>query len=57
MVWLINSKAYDVTDFMDKHPGGRSILEHTRNTGDITTLFDSYHAFSDKKMIEAMMER
>ena len=57
MVWLINSKAYDLTEFMDKHPGGRHILEHTKNTGDITCLFESYHAFSDKKIIEAMMER
>jgi linoleoyl-CoA desaturase len=57
MVWLINSKAYDLTEFMDKHPGGRYILEHTNNTGDITCLFESYHAFSNKKIIEAMMER
>jgi len=57
MVWLINKKAYDLTDFMDKHPGGRSILEHTNNAGDITCLFESYHAFSNKKMIEARMER
>ena len=57
MAWLINKKAYDLTGFMDKHPGGRYILEHTKSTGDIASLFDSYHACSDKKMIEVMMER
>ena len=51
MVWHINNKLYDLTDFMKMHPGGSKILELTNNTGDITALFDSYHAFSDKEKI------
>jgi len=57
MVWHINNKLYDLTDFMQMHPGGSKILELTKNTGDITTLFDSYHAFSDKDKIYKMMKQ
>ena len=57
MVWHINNKLYDLTDFIKMHPGGSNILELTKNTGDITTLFDSYHAFSDKEKIYKMMKQ
>jgi len=57
MVWLIKNNLCDLTDFITRHPGGSKILELTNNTGDITALFDSYHAFSDKEKIYKMMKQ
>ena len=57
MVWIINNIAYDLTEFMDKHPGGRAILERTKNKGDITDLFNTFHARADMVKIREMMEK
>lgn len=45
MTWNIYGKSYDLTDFINEHPGGSFILESTKNHPDITPLFESYHAF------------
>jgi len=38
----IRGKVYDVTEFVDRHPGGRDQL--LRGSGrDATLVFDSYH--------------
>lgn len=29
-LWRVNDKIYDLTSFIDKHPGGRNWLELTR---------------------------
>lgn len=51
--WLaIGDYVYDVTQFMDKHPGGRAIL--TKHSGtDVTVAFDAVnHSTSAKKHME-----
>ncbi|MGV2341722.1 MAG UNVERIFIED_CONTAM: cytochrome b5 domain-containing protein [Planctomycetaceae bacterium] len=45
-----------MTAFIDKHPGGKEILEKTKDMGDITPLFESYHAFSNKEHIRKHLE-
>lgn len=43
--WWIHGKEYDLTDFIDRHPGGlESIL--LGKGRDCTALVESYHAFS-----------
>jgi cytochrome b involved in lipid metabolism len=49
MTWSIYGNKYDLTPFIDKHPGGKEILQKTKDMGDITPLFESYHAFSNKE--------
>jgi len=46
-MWSIYGKKYDLTDFAERHPGGKEIIERTKDLGDCTALFESYHAFSD----------
>jgi cytochrome b involved in lipid metabolism len=48
MTWSIYGNRNDLTSFVAKHPGGKEILEKTRDIGDIMPLFESYHALSDK---------
>ena len=57
-MWYLFGKTYDLTDFMDDHPGGRTILEVTNNhSHDITPMFESYHAFADIDMIRKRLEK
>ena len=56
MTWSIYGSKYDLASFIDKHPGGKEILEKTRDMGDITPLFESYHAFSNKEHIRKRLE-
>jgi fatty acid desaturase len=57
MTWSIYGNKYDLTTFIDKHPGGKEILQKTKDLGDITPLFESYHAISDKDSIRKSLER
>jgi len=41
------NKVYDITDWLDRHPGGRDILLLSAGR-DVTDLLVSYHPFSDK---------
>lgn len=50
-MWNINGKKYDLTEFADFHPGGKDIILMAKNLEDITPLFETYHAFSDKEYI------
>jgi len=45
--WRIYGNTYDLEPFLDKHPGGRVILENARGERDITCLFETFHQFSD----------
>ena len=56
-MWAINGNYYDLTDFIDKHPGGKEILLKTKDEDDITALFESYHAFSNKEYINSVLEK
>jgi len=66
-MWHIYGKKYDLTRFLDKHPGGKDILLKTRSsldepnavdlTVDLTPLFESYHAFSDMDKIKNILSK
>ena len=56
MVWNINGKKYDLTKFLDLHPGGKNILQLTENENDLTVAFEVYHSFSNKKYINKILE-
>ena len=45
--WYIHGKYYNLTNYMEKHPGGKFILEKTKGQGDLSALYESYHAFSN----------
>ena len=54
--WYLYGKTYDLTNFLDKHPGGRTILELTKNENDITATFESYHSLANIKNIRKVLE-
>jgi acyl-lipid (8-3)-desaturase len=54
-VWVYSGKTvYDITDWLEKHPGGRDVLLLAAGR-DITDLFKSYHPFS--KTAATVLER
>ena len=57
MSWSIYENAYDLSVFIGKHPGGEEILAKTKDMGDITALFESYHAFSTICTIRTSLEK
>jgi linoleoyl-CoA desaturase len=56
-MWNLYGNVYDLTDFMDLHPGGRDIIHDTMNKPDITGLFISSHALHDKSKILKILEK
>ncbi len=55
--WYLYGKTYDLTNFLDKHPGGKTILKITKNhSHDITATFEGYHAFADIENIRSQLE-
>jgi cytochrome b involved in lipid metabolism len=56
-IWSIRNKFYDLSDFIDNHPGGSKILEVVRNSGDCTPLFESYHSMADIEQIKSIMAK
>jgi len=56
-MWKIYGKHYDLHDFSNYHPGGKTILELTKDLDDITALFETYHAFSDIENIQKQLEK
>ncbi|WP_040798413.1 fatty acid desaturase [Nocardia higoensis] len=53
-VWVYNGKAYDLSDWISKHPGGEFFIGRTKNR-DITSIIGSYH--KDPERIERMLAR
>jgi cytochrome b involved in lipid metabolism len=48
--WRINNKYYDLTPFLDKHPGGRQVVELARDRfEDATYAFEAHH-YNQKKV-------
>uniref|UniRef100_A0A1L8DY89 Cytochrome b5-related protein n=1 Tax=Nyssomyia neivai TaxID=330878 RepID=A0A1L8DY89_9DIPT len=41
-LWRVHDGIYDLTDFVERHPGGREWLELTKGT-DITEAFEAHH--------------
>lgn len=56
-MWNIYGKQYDLTKFIDDHPGGSDILIKTKGERDITVLFETYHAFSNKDQIKQILNK
>ncbi|MGJ3248170.1 MAG: cytochrome b5 domain-containing protein [Elainellaceae cyanobacterium] len=46
-VWIYDGEAYDLTDFIQKHPGGEFFIGRLRNR-DITTLVNVLHRNPDR---------
>jgi fatty acid desaturase len=53
-VWVYNGKAYDLTDWIAKHPGGAWFIGRTKNR-DITAVIGSYHR--NPEAIERILQR
>lgn len=53
-VWVYKGKAYDLTDWISKHPGGAFFIGRTRGR-DITSIIGSYHR--NPAAIERVLER
>ena len=49
-LWRVHDKYYDLTDFIEKHPGGKIWIEKNKGT-DITELFESHHIEIEKAKI------
>jgi fatty acid desaturase len=45
-LWYVHGKAYDLSSFVERHPGGRNNLLETRGRN-VTELFESVHALSE----------
>ena len=56
-MWNIYNKSYDLTAFLNAHPGGSDILIKTKGEKDITVLFETYHAFSNKDKIKESLQK
>lgn len=53
-VWVYNGRAYDLSDWIAKHPGGAFFIGRTRNR-DITSIVRTYHP--NPEAVERMLER
>lgn len=52
-LWRVHDKLYDLTEFIDRHPGGAQWLEMTKGV-DITEQFETHHISSHA---ENMLEK
>ena len=53
-VWVYKGRAYDLREWISKHPGGEFFIGRTKNR-DITSIIGSYH--KNPERIERMLER
>ena len=53
-VWVYKGRAYDLTDWISKHPGGAFFIGRSNNR-DITSIIHAYH--KNPQAIERMLER
>lgn len=56
-MWNLYGNQYNLTPFVNDHPGGADILLKTKGERDITVLFETYHAFSDKEKIKQILDK
>ncbi|KAF3321758.1 Cytochrome B5 isoform D [Carex littledalei] len=53
---LINGKVYDVTKFLEDHPGGEEVLLHASASGDATDAFENVgHSTAAVSMMESYL--
>ena len=50
--WCVHDKLYDLTNFVDAHPGGKDWIELTQGT-DVTDLFETHH-LDEKKTLAVL---
>jgi cytochrome b involved in lipid metabolism len=53
-VWVIHGEAYDLSSFVERHPGGKLAISLGKGR-DCTAMFESYHALTNGqpwKMLE-----
>jgi cytochrome b involved in lipid metabolism len=55
-IWKIYGHEYDLSDFVQQHPGGVESIMLAANREDATALFQSYHAFNIRK-VKAILEK
>mmetsp|Transcript_9369 Transcript_9369/g.17307 ORF Transcript_9369/g.17307 Transcript_9369/m.17307 type:complete len:638 (-) Transcript_9369:181-2094(-) len=53
-IWIIHGRYYDLTPFMKRHPGGDWPLRMTKNS-DATILFECYHVFAHREVLDKML--
>jgi Cytochrome b5-like Heme/Steroid binding domain len=53
-VWVYKGRAYDLSDWISKHPGGAFFIGRTKNR-DITSIIHAYH--KNPEAIERILER
>jgi hypothetical protein len=53
-VWVYNGEAYDLTDFMKRHPGGEFFIGRMKNR-DITTIVNIFH--SNPTKVKKMLQK
>jgi len=56
-MWKIRGKNYDLTEFLDIHPGGRDILKSSEGLDNLTELFNRYHSHVDNAKLKEMMKQ
>jgi fatty acid desaturase len=56
-LWEIHGKWYDLSKYMKRHPGGETIIKQTQGQGDISALFETYHAFSEIQSIYEILQK
>jgi len=56
-MWKIRGKVYDLTPFLDIHPGGRDMLESSEGLDNLTELFNRYHKNVDNTKLKEMMKQ
>ena len=56
MLIKIHDKYYDISNFIDQHPGGSKILESCEGL-DATAAFESYHSFADINKVKLIMKK
>jgi cytochrome b involved in lipid metabolism len=55
-LWRIYGQAYDLSDYVNIHPGGKEAILLGRGRPDCTALFESYHPFS-KSQVQMILQK
>lgn len=56
-MWKIHGKYYNLENFLDRHPGGKLLLNQCKNIDDATAAFESYHALCNMEKIQSIMKK
>ena len=53
----IGDGIYDLTEFANKHPGGRTVLENAVNCKDVQALVETYHSSKTRDMVYETLKK